>query len=175
MSLLIPLLVATSGEVMGASNAAAPPSAPRIECEITMPRWCIASFDGTISMEDNGETRVWSLRSASEMAAGPLIIVEDAPYCSGHEPFDISVGASAREQVDKDQFITRTFRLGTNGCTLEFRWPAAGISDRSYLRTILYDVMAGPSQDDMRQLGPATNTSPPWQDQPPKFDLGTRH
>jgi hypothetical protein len=140
-----------------------------------MPRWCIAGFDGTINMQDNGDTRLWSLQSRDDMAAGPLVIVENAPYCSGRdEALKVSVDASASGQAEKGELLRTRFKLGTDGCTLEFRWPRTGSSDRSYIQTMLYGIMVGTSESNMRQLGPATNTLPSWQRQQASSDLGVK-
>jgi hypothetical protein len=119
-----------------------------------MPLWCIAGFDGSIRMEDKGNVRVWYLQGRVEMPSGPLIIVENAPYCSGYS-LHVRRDESAAPDANETNYISTDVQLN-QACTLEFRWPRSGASDPSYRRTMLYNIMVGTDKGTMTQIGMIT-------------------
>lgn len=133
-----------------------------------MSLWCIAGFGGTVNVVDKGNTRIWYLQSdpVFEMAAGPLVIVENEPYCSGKgHPFQVSLDRpSPGPGTGSSNYQTKRVRLSTDGCLLEFQWPRAGNADRSYEQTMLYRILVGTSEDSMTMLGEALNIQPSWSD-----------
>lgn len=119
---------------------------PRIRCEIELATWCIAYFDGTVSLIDNGSQRIWSLQGRESMRHGPLVIVENK-ICAGQTP--ISPKLNRRTVVENwkhEKLNSVEFSLNSSGCTLEFRWPVSGQDDPTYERTMLYGILVGSNE-----------------------------
>lgn len=134
--------------VLVSANAAVgsgAPSEPPTQCEIRLPRWCIAGFDGRVEVTDDGRYRTWALHSRLYMEDGPLLIVEDKA-CSGRSetapPRELSRGKVRGD--DGKEYISAPYLIGlTEGCKLEFRIPIGnGALDTSYEHRMKFGILA---------------------------------
>jgi hypothetical protein len=132
-------VISAASTVMVADQAE-PPS----RCEIRLPRWCIAGFDGRIEATDNGRYRTWALHSRLYMDDGPLLIVEDKA-CTGRNDTTLPQELPRRTLRDTDgkEYISVTYVIGVaEGCKLEFRIPIRGVKiDTSYERRIKVGIL----------------------------------
>lgn len=119
--------------------------APQIRCEIQMARWCIATFDGTISMTDAGATRLWRLQSRTDTAGGSLRIIEDK-RCTADAARSPVVPVRLYERVESGIRI-ETYQLGDAGCKLEFRWSAAPGPSLDYGEVVNYGIIIDPATE----------------------------
>ncbi|HEY5802290.1 MAG TPA: hypothetical protein VIT90_01170 [Lysobacter sp.] len=122
---------------------------PQIKCEIGTTTWCIATFDGSISMQDAGEARIWTLQARTDRSKLPMKIVE-AKACS-----DTADEAIHLVKVDKKDAMSSAapqvaeYVLNANGCKLRFEIPK-GESAATYKQVMLYGILVG--SDKMTQL-----------------------
>jgi hypothetical protein len=115
------------------------PSAPRIECQISLRSWCIANFDGKIELADDGHRRVWTLQDRIYMKDGPLLIVEETKDCAASGTHKVR----KLYERDKGSFLAIAYSLtAESGCFLEFRLPKKkGAVDRAYRDAMRFQVM----------------------------------
>lgn len=126
--------------LLGMGNEAA--SAPPIRCEIQLTRWCIATFDGAITMTDESGNRVWTLQSRTDMSAGPLKIIESKECIAVGTPMPATPRLLYRST--EGGLSTEGYQVGDASCKLEFRWPVAGTADPTYRQTIEYGIIIDP-------------------------------
>jgi hypothetical protein len=154
ISALISLALGLAPLRADSATTAQVPSTPPLQCNITMSLWCIVGFDGTINVADDGHTRIWYLKEAIGMDAGPLEIIEPKGYCDDHaDTFRSSVGESSQGTDAHGTYSSAKFNLNQDGCTLEFRWPKGVDSEPEYRRTMMWDIMARTNASAMQQLG----------------------
>lgn len=126
------------------STGLAAPAEPPTQCEIRLPRWCIAGFDGRIEATDTGRYRTWALHSRLYMENGPLLIVEDKA-CSGRHDTTSPRALPRRIVRDSDgkKYISASYLIGARqGCKLEFRIPLGeGPTDRSYEHRMKFGIL----------------------------------
>ncbi|WP_132982857.1 hypothetical protein [Thermomonas haemolytica] len=115
---------------------------PRIKCELGTTAWCIATFDGSISMQDADNSRVWSLQARTADGASPMKIIE-SKACSDDADeelriikSDVPAGVSSA-----DKQVTE-YALNSNGCKLRFEIPQ-GKSAATYRQVMLYGILVG--------------------------------
>ena len=131
---------------LGAAQAyaAAEPSAPRIECQISLRSWCFANFDGRIELNDDGRRRVWSLQDSIYMKDGPLLVIEETRNCAQSQPLRV------RKLYERTEgnFLAIAYSLtAESGCLLEFRLPKKnGAVDRTYRDVMMFQVMINGTQ-----------------------------
>lgn len=127
------------------SVAWASPAEPAPQCEIRLPRWCIAVFDGQIDVKDSGRHRTWALQSRLYMKDGPLLIVEDKA-CSGRHDRTVPRQLNRRRVQDSSgkNYVSLVYVIGeAEGCKLEFRIPAPRAElDTSYEQRIRFGILA---------------------------------
>lgn len=142
---------ASGGSAISKSDV---PSAPPISCVISTPSWCIAAFDMSVELKDAGSSRIWSLRSREGMEMGPLLILENKE-CSVTSDYNVTL-TKRTTVVDKAGNMVRSviFRVGDEGCKLDFRWPARAANDYAYQNVIFYNVLIGEKK---QQLFKAAN------------------
>jgi len=121
------------------------PSTPRIRCEIRMARWCIATFDGEISMATNDGSRIWTLMSKTSAKGSALHIVEDKSCIAETAP-EPAPPALLYERVQRG-FHVEAYRLGNNGCILEFNWLEVGTQESRYRQVVDYGIIIDPDSD----------------------------
>ena len=116
--------------------------APQIRCEIGTTAWCIATFDGSISMQDVGESRIWKLQARTADSDSPMKIIE-AKACSDVADEQLRIVQSG-ESVDRLPPIKQMieFELNTNGCRLIFEIPQ-GKDSATYQQVMLYGILVG--------------------------------
>ena len=127
-------------EEAGVVVAAEPPT----ECEIRLPRWCIAGFDGRMEATDNGKYRIWALHSRLYMKDGPLLIVEDKTCNDRNDtapPRELPRQSLTAD--DGREYLSATFVIGaTEGCKLEFRMPWKGArADPTYEQLMRFGIL----------------------------------
>jgi len=124
------------------------PGVPRIRCEIQMTRWCIAIFDGDISMRGGANGRIWTLMGRSGMDRGPLEILEDKA-CFGETAPERTIPKLIEQRVEGN-VQSETYSLGTQGCRLEFHWPNK--SNSTYRRLVDFGILIDPLSAHPKQL-----------------------
>lgn len=124
----------------GFSHAA---DAPQIRCEIAMTSWCIAA-PGHISMIDLPNDRLWRVWTSTGMKEGPLIIIE-SKSCSDRAGDNVAfVGHMKKKNMyGWKNMHSAVFRIGVNGCELNFLWPSDSDSSFYYIQFMLYRVLVG--------------------------------
>jgi hypothetical protein len=115
---------------------------PRIKCELGTTAWCIATFDGSISMQDAGDSRVWSLQARTADGASPMKIIE-SKACSddADEKLRIIKSDVPAGAPPTDKQVTE-YALNSNGCKLRFEIPQ-GKSAATYRQVMLYGILVG--------------------------------
>lgn len=127
---------------LAARDVRAQGGTPQIKCEIGTTAWCIATFDGSISMQDAGEARIWTLQARTDRSKLPMKIVE-AKACS-----DAADEAIHLVEVDKKNVMSSEapqvaeYVLNSNGCKLRFEIPK-GESAATYRQVMLYGILVG--------------------------------
>lgn len=125
--------ISKSGEVM---------AAPQIRCEIGTTTWCIATFDGSISMQDVGDARVWTLHSRTDLSGPPMKIIE-TKACSDVAQEEVRLVKSEPRGVASPGSPEITeYVLNPNGCKLRFEIPA-GDCRATYRQVMLYGILVG--------------------------------
>ncbi|MEA1676221.1 hypothetical protein [Nitrospirillum sp. BR 11163] len=117
-------------------------TAPRIECDIRLPLWCIANFGGRIEMEENEDGRKWKLTDETYFTEGPLLIFEDKSCTEKPNPRKTGERDETDTKGHKYRYIS--YSMGNNGrCHLGFKFPIIGDKENpSYRQTIYYGMMA---------------------------------
>jgi|GEM_PF-5980752 len=124
-------------------------AAPQIKCEIGVAAWCIATFDGSISMQDAGESRVWKLHARTADSDLSMKVFE-TKACS-----EVADEQLRMVQDDRKTYALSTvnhvieYELNANGCKLRFEIPQ-GKSASTYRQVMLYGILVGPQK--RRQL-----------------------
>lgn len=114
--------------------------APQIKCDIGTAAWCIANFDGSISMQDAGEFRIWSLQARTARSGPPMKIVE-TKACSDNADERLRL-ISSKGGVSSTDVQTTEYVLNSNGCKLRFEIPK-GESAATYKQVMLYGILVG--------------------------------
>jgi hypothetical protein len=119
---------------------------PRIKCEIEMSSWCIASFDGAISMEDLSTERIWKLQARNGMESGPLLIIE-AKACFDSSSSSWKMASTPKKVMVHGANFESYVYEAKDGCRLEFQWPAAGVDASIYRQVMLFGILVGKFKD----------------------------
>lgn len=116
--------------------------APQIKCEIGTAAWCIATFDGSISMQDAGEARIWTLQARTAHSDSPMKIVE-TKACSdtAAEQLRLIRGDKKGGASSLGNQVTE-YALNSNGCKLRFEIPK-GEGAATYRQVMLYGILVG--------------------------------
>jgi len=116
--------------------------APQIKCEISMATWCIASFDGAISLEDEGNFRVWRLSARGQPVETPMIIRENKGCSDSAEESIALISVGTNVRVSGANYESTSYRLNGNGCVIEFSIPVGAAGD-VYRQVMLYAILVG--------------------------------
>lgn len=139
--ILLFLFAAQTSPMLGAATGGAQ-GAPQIRCEISVASWCIATFDGAISMKDDGDVRIWTLLARGAPSNQPMIIVENKS-CSDYANEEINLSEGSREMSFKGlPYQSTIYRLNSNGCELKFEFPT-GTEGAQYKQVMLYGILVG--------------------------------
>lgn len=127
--------------LLAAQAAAAGAPVPQLECAIRMRAWCIARFDGTVQLSDDGQLRRWSVTDRIYMRNGPLIIIEPKT-CDAIDRADVRRIDERRAQSPNRSYISIRYSLSEHEqCLLEFQMPLVdGAFDPIYRQFMLYNV-----------------------------------
>ena len=117
-------------------------AAPRITCSISMAAWCLAGFDGHMTMRETSTGRIWVLEARNKSDDPPMRIIENLA-CSdlGDERMRL-ISESTEELSNGQTFHRAEYELSTNGCRLVFEIPD-GPASRDYRQYMLYGILVG--------------------------------
>lgn len=118
---------------------------PQIKCEVGAATWCIATFDGSINMQDVGNARIWVLQARADRRSSPMKITE-TKACSDITDETVRL-VNARTNAVTSPAMTQVveYALGSNGCKLRFEIPE-GESNAMYRQLMLYGILVGPEK-----------------------------
>lgn len=135
-------LFAAQASTTLAAAAAGTQGAPQIRCEISVASWCIATFDGAISMKDGGDDRIWTLLARGAPSDQPMIIVENKS-CSDYANEEQKVIERGKEISFRGlRYQSFIYKLNSNGCRLEFKLPLGDVGAQ-YKQVMLYGILIG--------------------------------
>lgn len=138
--ILLFLFAPQASPLLGA--AAGGEGAPQIRCEISLASWCIATFDGAISMKDGGDARVWTLLARGAPNNQPMVIVE-SKACSDYANEERRIVERGKEiSFQSFRYQSFIYKLNSNGCTLEFKFPVGDVGAQ-YKQVMLYGILVG--------------------------------
>jgi hypothetical protein len=139
---LVLLSIAATGAPPPWTKGAGAQGASPIRCEISMAAWCIATFDGVVSLTNAGDERVWRLQARGADLETAMTISE-SEGCSDSANESISLISTeteiGTEGATSDSIV---YRLNDNGCTLRFHIPRSAKSG-VYKRVMLYGILVG--------------------------------
>lgn len=114
-----------------------------IRCEIEMPSWCIATFNGSINLSTEKNFRRWSLQHRHGMKAGPLQILE-SDYCTaGADEIPKLLHEKVIENTKSARLHSVKYLVTKEGCTLEFNWPVSTVEDKAYEQLMKFGILIG--------------------------------
>lgn len=125
-------------------------STPRIQCDVTLPSWCVATFDGTIENRDTLDKRVWNLRLRRQVGDESLVVTEDkrcvdVPVSRPSVVYNEVLGGDGK-------FVFTSIRYASSGCSLEFKWPN-GANSASYRQVVRFGIFVVAPPTGMVQVG----------------------
>lgn len=114
-----------------------------IRCEIEMPSWCIATFNGSIKLSTEKNFRLWSLQHRHGMKAGRLHILE-SDYCTtGADEIPKLLHEKVIENTKSTRLHSVKYLVTKEGCTLEFNWPVSSVEDKAYEQLMKFGILIG--------------------------------
>lgn len=134
---------AVFGCFVASGCAHAQDGSPQIKCEVGTDNWCIATFDGTISMQDAGQTRVWTLQ-ARTVSAGQQMKIVETKACSSNS-YEGAYLVEPKRNPANGVSQTYEYALNSTGCSLQFEIPS-GEGNSTYKQVMKFGILVGPAK-----------------------------
>jgi hypothetical protein len=100
-------------------------SAPPIECNIRLQKWCIADFNSKIQMRQYENIREWEIFDNSNLKSDPIKIYENLK-CSFSNATHVRKSYKEKIKNDKNEKIVIKYYLtNLDDCPLEFEVPTS--------------------------------------------------
>lgn len=115
---------------------------PQIKCEVGTATWCIATFDGSIGMDDAGDARIWTLQARTALNGSSMKIVETKACSDAADKSNHLFKVKKKDVLSYQGAQVAEYVLNSNGCKLRFEIPG-GKSSATYRQVMLYGILVG--------------------------------